>query len=351
MTLYLSNNFILYLKGYLKKINYSACLWHINIENIKTDLANEINLISFESNFFNLKTKLWTSLKASIEGNEYEKTLTLVTSNLKNDILISSRSFLYDLNRKSALKFFFFLLICIYSINEGFQVKDLMKRFGIIKGLSIYFCSFENLLDTSIIVISLCYINTVVYNYFIISKLSTGLIRFESEFFSLDLASNLELILRLQCNLMIFFSFLKALNLLKFNPKTYLITDTLSFSFIDLSFLVIFVLVNYSLFGIIGYGLFFIDPQFINTRTAIHTSISSIVRHIDFDLLTDQNFTCLFIWQILIWFYVQRTLINFVISIIIANFNQVRINHKKTKTEKTFSRIVKSALQYFNFKE
>jgi len=166
----------------------------------------------------------------------------------------------------------------------------------------------------------------------VLSKINISLIGVSSDFFSIDFALNLEENLKLQCNLMIFASFLKALNLLKFNPKTYLITDTLSFSLIDLAFLIMFVFINYIIFGIIGHGLF------------------SIVRHIEFDLLADRNFFSLFAWQIFVWFYIQRTLINFVISIIIANFNNVRSTHLRTKTEKTFSRIIKNSLHYFNIK-
>lgn len=268
--------------------------------------------------------------------------------NLKNDILVSATNVFYDFSRKTALKIFFFLLICIYAFNEGFQLRDLANEFGICKGIRIYVWSSETLLDTSIILISLFYLCTMFYNYFVITGINKRLIE-SSDFFSIDLALGLEENLKLQCNLLIFASFLKALNLLKFNPKTYLITDTLSCSLIDLAFLIMFVIVNYVIFGIIGHGLFYIDhDQFFDNKVAIHTSILSIVRHIDFDLLAKRKFFLLFAWQIFVWFYIQRTLISFVISIIIANFNEVRNNHCKTKTEKTFSRIVRNSLEYFN---
>jgi len=274
----------------------------------------------------------------------------IAISNLKNDILISTANTYYDFSRQTVLKLFFLVLICFYAFKEGFQLKDLLNRFGIKKGIRVYIWSFETLLDTYIILISLFYCSTIAYNYFVLSKINISLIGVSSDFFSIDFALNLEENLKLQCNLMIFASFLKALNLLKFNPKTYLITDTLSFSLIDLAFLIMFVFINYIIFGIIGHGLFYIDPQFNNNKNSIQTSILSIVRHIEFDLLADRNFFSLFAWQIFVWFYIQRTLINFVISIIIANFNNVRSTHLRTKTEKTFSRIIKNSLHYFNIK-
>lgn len=274
----------------------------------------------------------------------------IATSNLKNEVLISTKYFYYDLDRGTMLKLMFFTLICFYAINEGVLLRNLIENYGVYNGIKCYIWSFETLLDLFIIFVSLFHLITIAFNYFILSKLSKKFIELETDYFSLDLALNLEKNIQLQCNLMIFASFLKALNLLKFNPKTYLITDTLQSSFVDLAFLIIFVLINYSITGLIGYGLFFIDTQFLNVLNAIHTSILSIVRHIEFDLLAERNFFSLFSWQIFIWFYIQRTLINFIISIIIANFNQVRSSHRKTKTEKTFSRIVKNALQYFNLK-
>lgn len=291
-------------------------------------------------------------MTASLEKHKNGMSKTkLITTNLKNEVLISSRYFYYDLDTKTALKICFFFLICFYAFNQGYQLNEFTHKYGLLKGLYIYMWSFEVLLDTFIIVIGLFHMITIAYNYFVICKMNVELIERESDFFSLDLTLNLEKNIQLQCNLMIFASFVKALNLLKFNPKTYLITDTLSFSFIDLTFLIIFVLINYLILGLIGHGLFFIDPQFFDTKTSIHSSILSIVRHIDFDLLAERRFFSLFIWQIFVWFYIQRTLINFVISIIIANFNQVRSSHRKTKTEKTFSRIVRNALQYFNLKD
>lgn len=294
--------------------------------------------------------KLILSFLASIAIDSNGISKKLLSSNVKNEMLVSPQYFFYDLDYRTFLKIIFFILVSFQALNEGIQLREVIHKFGVLKGIQLYIWSFETVLNVFIIVISLFHLSTVAYNYFILSKLSRKLIELESTYFSLDSALNLEKNIQLQCNLMIFASFLQALNLLKFNPKTYLITDTLHSSSVDLAFLIPFVLINYCITGLMGHGLFYVDPQFQTLLDAVHTSILSIVRHIDFDLLSERKFFSLFSWQIFVWFYIQRTLINFIISIIIANFNQVRSSHRKTKTEKTFSRIATNALQYFNFK-
>ena len=255
----------------------------------------------------------------------------------------------YDVYRLGFYKFIFMMMIIFYIIHEGYQFKSLSEQLGLIKGYRAYIWCFENALDTILVILFLFHITTVGYNNVVLGYLNSQLLRLKSEFYSFDAINDLEKTIQTQCNIMIFVAFIKGLNLLKFNPKTYLITDTLSTSFFELTFLIIFVLLNYAIFGFIGYGLFYIDPQFRDIKTSIQTSIISIVRHIDFDFLLENRFEWLYLWQSTVWLYAQRTLINFVISVIISYFNQVRLNHEKSATEKTFSRIVKNSLDYFNF--
>jgi hypothetical protein len=240
-------------------------------------------------------------------------------------------------------------MISLYIIHEGFELKNSIEQNGTLNGFLIYIWSFENILDTILVLLSSIYLATIAYNELFLVKINSKMLYIDTKFLSLYHAYNLEKNLQLECNLIIFTAFLKALNLLKFNPKTYLITDTLSTGLVDLTFLVLFVLSNYFILGIIGHIFFSIDPQFDSAKTSIFTSIVSIVRHIDFDLLIEEKFIWLCIWQIFVWFYIQKILISFVISVIIAYFNQVRENHQTTETEKTFGRIIQNALEYFHF--
>lgn len=242
-------------------------------------------------------------------------------------------------------------MISVYIVHEGFQLKSSIEINGLKKGLFFYMWSYENTLDTLLVLISSNYLVTIAYNEILLVKINSNLLLINTEFISFYQSYNLEKNLQLQCNFIIIIAFLKALNLLKFNPKTYLITDTLSTGFFEFIFLIIFVLCNYAIFGIVGCTFFDIDRQFETIDSAIITSVISIVRHIDFDNLIKEKFSFLFVWQIFVWFYAQKILISFVISVIIATFNQVRQNHETTETEKTFSRIVQNALEYFHFRQ
>ena len=324
----------------------------VNLKHLKSIPLNQTvhdltYLLTFEINLYNKETEVWTILKASAENHDYDRVKTrLNIINLKND-LVSARPGV--LNSIRLHHIVFFLMISLYIVHEGCQLKNGVEQYGIVSGFVFYIWSFENILDTILLLFSSLYLTTIAYNELFLVGINSNFLNINTEFLSLYHAYNLEKNLQLECNLIIFTAFLKALNLLKFNPKTYLITDTLSTGFFDLMFLILFVLSNYIMMGFIGYIFFRKDPQFSTLGTAIITSIVSIVKHIDFDLLIEEKFAWLCTWQIFVWFYVQKILISFVISVIIAYFNQVRVNHQATDTEKTFSRIIQNGLEYFHF--
>lgn len=245
------------------------------------------------------------------------------------------------------VKILFVLMLGVYILHEGCQLHAQCQGVSCGKGFFLYISSMDNFLDTCLILTSIFYLCTLAYNKFVLSFINVNTLKMDTNFISLNNVVNLEKNIQIQCNLMLFIAFLKALNLLKFNPKTYLITDTIRSGIFDLCLSILFVLFNYIVFGILGHHLFINDPQFYDIRTSIFTSIMSIVRHIEYDFLIEKNFFWLFLWQLLTYLYLQRTLINFVISVIISYFDQVRLNHKKSQTEQTFSRIVASALEYF----
>ena len=245
---------------------------------------------------------------------------------------------------------YFLLTIIVYILHEGYQLKLITEKFGLLRGYLIYIWSLENILDTCLVIISLFHVITIVYSEHALAQLVCDLIELKKYFDNLNTILQVEKSVQFQCNLMILIGFIKTLNLLKCNPKTYLITDTLRNSFVDLTFLVMFVLLNYAIYGIIGYAIFADDAQFESLEVSIKFCMLSIVRHFDFEFLLENNFFMLLSWQLVIWFYAQRTLVSFVISVLIAHFNKVRINHNLNATEKTFNRIVKNSLQYFGFK-
>lgn len=269
-------------------------------------------------------------------------------ANVKNEIF--SNSNLDESGDIEPIKLLFFLMLSLYILHEGYQFYDIRRGHTLFRGYLLYIWSLENILDTLLIGSSVLHLVTITYNRFVLRKINTQLTRiYTSDFFSLHCVVNMEHTIQTQSNVMLFIAFLKALNLLKLNPKTYLITDTIRAGFADLTIFICFVMANYVLFGLIGYVLFNVDPQFATIKGSIYTSIISMVRHIDFKLLLEKQFVWLFLWQLIFYFYAQRILINFVIAVIIHYFDRVRLNHRKTETEKVFEKIVKNVLEYFDF--
>lgn len=331
------------LRAHTSKIDFVYFKISDNLPIIKPIASNQTYLMLLEANLFNIETRVWTVLKASLEKKD-KKSLKkhLSYNNLRETNFLKPKA-----EKIQPIKIFFLAMISLYSMSEGYQLNSSVEKLGWLKGLIFYITSLDNLLDQCLIFSSLFFISTLAYIRFCLNKISSELLKIDAEFYSLDFFINMEKTIQFLSNLMIFIAFLKALSLLNFNPKTYLITDTLKKSFSDLTLLLLFALLNYSIFAGIGSVLFKNDYQFHDYRTSLFTSILTVVRHVDFDTLIGENFFGLFLWQIIGYFYMQRTLINFVISVIITYFDQIRYTHKKTQTEETFGRMVKNTLDYF----
>lgn len=306
-------------------------------------VSNQTYLMILEANLFNVETRVWTILKASLEKNAkkgLKKSLTY--NNLRETNFLKQKA-----EKIQPIKIFFIAMISLYIMSEGFQLNNSIEKLGWLKGLLSYVVSLNNILDQCLIWSSLFYISTLAYIRFSLTKIASEMLKIDAEFYNLDFFVEMEKTIQFLSNFMIFIAFLKALSLLNFNPKTYLITDTIKKSFLDLTLLLLFALLNYSIFAGIGSVLFKNDYQFHDYRTSLFTSILTVVRHVDFDSLIGENFFGLFLWQIIGYFYMQRTLINFVISVIITYFDQIRYTHKKTQIEETFGRMIKNTIDYF----
>ncbi|CAF1042399.1 unnamed protein product, partial [Brachionus calyciflorus] len=308
-----------------------------------SNITNQTYILILEMNLFNIDTRVWTIVKTSIEI-ESDKIFKkqLIMRNLKETFFIKQKW-----EKIQPIIFFFLFMISLYILNEGYQLNSMIEKSGFIKGCVLYVTSLDNILDQCLVFSSIFYISNLAYNRFAFNVINSQLLKIDSDYYTFDFFVNCEKNIQIQCNFMIFIAFLKALSLLNFNPKTYLITETIRKGFLDLILLILFVVFNYVLFAGIGYVLFKSDRQFEDFRTAFYTSVLSIVKHVDFDHLIKENFSGLFMWQIIGYFYMQRTLINFVISVILSYFDQIRYTHKKTQIEETFYRMVKNAGDYF----
>lgn len=243
----------------------------------------------------------------------------------------------------------FAAMLTVYIIHEVYEFRKIKGQKTLLTGYLVYIRSWKNILDTLLIGSSILYLTTLAYNNFILNEINSQLTQIDSNFYSLHYLLFVDESLQLECYFMIVIAFLKALNLLKLNPKAYLITDTIVAGFGDLALFIMFVCANYVFFGFIGYMLFNVDAQFGTLSSSVYNSILSIVRPIDFQVLAEKKFFWLFSWQVIVYFYAQRILINFVIAVIIYYFDCVTSNHTKSNMEQTLNRILKSVLEFFKF--
>ncbi len=242
------------------------------------------------------------------------------------------------------------MMIFLFVIYEGCCFKELHFENGFLRAIFIHIWSLDSLVDIILTRSCLFYLVIYYYNYFFL--VFFDYISYDSaemkELLSLDDSVEIERIIKIACGLMIFSSFSKALNLLKLNPKTYLITASLNSGYVELSIMISFLLLNYILLGLFGHVIFQQDYQFSNIKHAVYSSIISIASPIEFSQLIESNFSWLFTWQMFLFLYMEQILLNFVVSIIIAYFDKVVSSHKKSKTEKTFNRVLKNSFEYFN---
>lgn len=243
----------------------------------------------------------------------------------------------------------FAAMLTVYIIHEVYEFRKIKGQKTLLTGYLVYIRSWKNILDTLLIGSSILYLTTLAYNNFILNEINSQLTQIDSNFYSLHYLLFVDESLQLECYFMIVIAFLKALNLLKLNPKAYLITDTIVAGFGDLALFIMFVCANYVFFGFIGYMLFNVDAQFGTLSSSVYNSILSIVRPIDFQVLAEKKFFWLFSWQVIVYFYAQRILINFVIAVIIYYFDCVTSNHTKSNMEQTLNRILNSVLEFFKF--
>lgn len=236
-------------------------------------------------------------------------------------------SFKLDINSKIDFQLLIFcIMIFFYVCHEAHQLLRLItKKSSLFSALLEYVISWENILDMLLITLSVSYLVTLaktqqkwntIYTPGFISK--TKFLHFES-------MQDLERLLQSKTSAMLFLGFIKAVNLLKLNPKTYLIADTIRAGCGDIIVFMMFVLINYVFFGIWGHAMFAEadESQFGTLRQSIFTSVASVVRNIDFGQLLEEKFAWLVFWQSVLYFYAQRILINFVVAVIIHYFDKV----------------------------
>jgi hypothetical protein len=251
-------------------------------------------------------------------------------------------------NQDQSLRILVSLLLFLHIGYEGYVLKELFLENGFVKSCIIHVWSLETLIDLILTRSSLFYLALYFSNYFLLTELNANELR-QTSTLNLAMSVNVEKWLQHACALMMLFSFFKTLNLLKLNPKTYLITGALTTGFVELLVVISFLLLNYAVFGMFGHVIFNENEQFATIETSVYSSLISIVGHIELDELAESRcFTWLFVWQVLMFLYMQQILLNLVVSVIIGYFDQAVASHKRSRTERTFNRVLRSAFHHFS---
>lgn len=216
-------------------------------------------------------------------------------------------------------------MIFCYVCHEGHQLlKLIIKKRSLFSALLEYIISWENILDMLLITLSISYLVTLAKTQQNWNKYTPEYIS-DIEFLDFQSLQDFERLLQSKSSAMLFLGFLKAVDLLKLNPKTYLIADTIRAGCGDIIVFMMFVLINYVFFGIWGHVMFadVEESQFGTLRQSIFTSVVSVVQNIEYGQLLEEKFAWLVFWQSVLYFYAQRILINFVVAVIIHYFDKV----------------------------
>ena len=145
------------------------------------------------------------------------------------------------------------------------------------------------------------------------------------------------------------FAILKFLNLLKFNPKTYLLAETISQSSHGFLTILVLTFVNYLIFTLIGRLLFSNEENFKSFFVAFRVVLISSIKDAASSDLTSPLTTTRALWQVCLWLFSAKIIEYFLISFVIQKFSNIRKRHQLTEEEKIFERIFRTFWAYFAF--
>ncbi|KAL7670253.1 hypothetical protein ACOME3_005192 [Neoechinorhynchus agilis] len=239
--------------------------------------------------------------------------------------------------------------IFAYFINEVIQFSSLTKGYGY-RGVWAYVSTFANWLDGSLILTSFCYFGFHGFQAYLQRYNDDNAVDVNIAFVNyFAMAFNDHVIHSLQ-GLMIFVSILKLLNLLKFNPKTFLLTETIRESTRGFVVLVALYMVNLSVFAISGIRLFHSNKHFNTFYNAFVTSYTSVMKGSTSVQMFNEDSIIAAIWIVSLWIISQIIIQNFLISYVIEKFSHVRKTHIPTDEERVLGRVLTKITSYFGTK-
>ena len=313
-----------------------------------------------ELDFYNPNSNIWNIVQMSSESSKFGIVTTKVSTRnyighyvfqddkhskrYSSDTNPIARVFIYHFNS-------YFVLIAIYTTHEGFQLLSLVHNNGFFKGFKIYTSTFENFLDWLIIILSIVIESLQLYRNYYLTEQNTMFINQIShhEFMTFsNIAANEAWLIDLHV-ITIVIVFIKLLNLLKFNRKTYLITETLKKEFSGLLLLITLVCMNFCVLGVVGFVWFHGDTQFSSISNAIMTSLLSTVQHLNLNKIIDEiGPRKIMYWLSLAWYVGYKISIAFILSVIMSQLRIVREEQRKSQSEVLSRKIFLKLFDYFN---
>jgi hypothetical protein len=324
-------------------------------------IDNYTQALIFELNCYNPNSNIWNIIHVSSENSGFGPVLTkvksrnylgeYVSSNSEHDSKMDKYKDSMAITRVIVLYLdVYFMLIILYAVHEGTQLFGLVHKYGIIIGIKKYLSSLENLLDWAIIILSVMIESCRIYQKYILVELNKLLLKDikEHKYLTFSAIAWIEDYLIELNTITVFLVFVKALNLLKCNRKTYLITETIKKESAGLFSLILLVFVNFCVLGIVGFVWFHGDQQFASIPDSIMTALLSTVKHLNFDNLIETKLIQITNWMSIAWYIAHKISLAFILSVIISQLRIVREELRKSPTELLSSKLFSKIIDYFN---
>ncbi|KAI0981998.1 hypothetical protein GJ496_000451 [Pomphorhynchus laevis] len=304
---------------------------------------NNTQILTIEGTLFNPATECVSSFRLQAErfpSGLLERRLSVNSAKMS----LGYPSWMYS--RNSWLQAFFSiytLTIILYVINETLQLYNLFSRHSWF-GLVYYSTQSANWMDISLISISIMFFTYIGLHAGITRRYGQLLFDVTMHWMDFTVLNIIYTAIRILLGLMIFVCFLKLLNLCRFNPKTFLLTQTVFISSGGACVIILFYLANFLIFSIAGMQIFKRHGQFRTLTEAFQTSFMLLSKGQGADRLYEIDPVMSTFWLVILWITSALVFQNFLVSFVLDNFSYVRKHHVKNEAEEVFGIFIDKVL-------
>ncbi|CAF3352053.1 unnamed protein product [Rotaria sp. Silwood1] len=320
-------------------------------------------VLMIEGNLYSPQTSSMISFVLIIEKNQYgmiEKDIFIEVSDyilatIDDNTLQQNDTEQISTNESDTEKQFvmtnslFAVLVFVIFTTKLFDLAKFTRNFGFY-GFVFFLRTLSNIID-GILLILCCYYFLLVYfdqNVLQLNNLIQSL-NIHHLFVSFRVLIINNTILNHLIGLICLFAIFKLLYLLKFNPKTYLLAETMYKSAEGFILILCFAFLNYFIFTLIG-RLFFSNEEnfktfFVAFRVVLISSIKDAASTDNVILGTISRT----LWQFFLWVFSAKIIEYFLISFVVQKFSNIRKTHQLTDEERIVGRIFQTFWTYFAF--